>query len=398
MSARHLIVGGGLAGASAAEAIRERDPDAQVTVLGREPDPPYARPPLSKDLWFGKTTPDQVPLHPPEFWRERRIELVTGRTATALDPARHEVRDDAGGRWPYDRVLLATGGRPRRLAIPGGETVLAYRTRADWADLVRRLEGGSRRAVVVGGGFIGMELAAALAHAGHAVTLVFPEAAPLARVLPADLAAFVGRYYAERGVTVRAGDTLVAVEDRGRVAVTRQGARLPADVVLAGVGIDPETALAQAAGLTLGNGIAVDEYARASAPDVFAAGDVAEFPCVPLGRRLRIEHFDHAQHHGAAAGANMAGAATRYDHLPFFWSDLFDLGWEAVGEVDAQLATEATWREPHREGIVFYLRDRRIRGALLWNVWGLVDRVRALIAQGAALTPAVAEELLAPQA
>lgn len=289
-----------------------------------------------------------------------------------------EVRDDRGEVHRYEKLLLATGGVPRRLPF-GGERVLYFRTLADYRRL-RAVEG--RRIAVIGGGFIGSELAASLAASGKDVTMIFPEAAVGARAYPAELAAFVTRTFAEKGVRVLPGETVAAVEPRGDATMVRTGTgrEVVADAVVAGLGIRPDTALAEAAGIRCSDGIEVDEALETSAPGVFAAGDVARFPNDALGERVRVEHEDAALTMGRVAGRNMAGAGERYAHLPFFYSDMFDLGYEAVGRLDPGLETVASWKTPFREGVVYYLEGDRVRGVLLWGIFGQVDAARALIA------------------
>jgi 3-phenylpropionate/trans-cinnamate dioxygenase ferredoxin reductase component len=211
------------------------------------------------------------------------------------------------------------------------------------------------------------------------VTMLFPEAAIASRVFPPDLAQFVTEYYGEKGVEVLTGETVESVQ--GGVLTTGTGRTVQGDAVVAGLGIVPNVALADAVGLQVDNGIVVDEYGRVDGrDDVFAAGDVANFPLVSLGHTARVEHEDHAVTHGKTVGANMAGAGTPYDHLPSFYSDLFDLGYEAVGDVDARLETVERWEEPNRKGVVAYVdADRRPRGFLLWNTWDKLDDARALI-------------------
>jgi len=366
---RYLIVGAGMTGHAAAQGIRETDSRGPITMLGAEPHPPYARPPLSKALWKGQAEDSvwlpQVP----------GVKLVSGRRATSLDRKARRVVDDQGESHPYDKLLLATGGAPRRLPF-GGDAVVYYRTLDDY----RRLRRGGKRAVVIGGGFIGSEIAAALSIDGREVTMVFPEDGICARAFPKDLAAFVTGYYREKGVQVLAGDVPTAIAANGAVR-TRSGRELPADVVVAGLGIAPETTLAEEAGLTVRDGIAVDAQLRTSDPDVYAAGDVARFHSEVLEKEVRVEHEDNANTMGRLAGQAMAGASVAWRHVPMFYSDLFDLGYEAVGEIDSRLETLADWKVPFREGVVYYLRDGRVRGVLLWNTWGQVDNARALLAE-----------------
>ena len=368
---RHVIVGGGMTGHAAALAIRELDPAAKVTLLSADPERPYARPPLSKALWLGKPE-ESIWLEPLDG-----VDVRLGRGASALDLARREVRDDHDEVHPYDRLLLATGGEPRRLQV-GGDRVVYFRTLADF----RRLRAvAGRKVVVIGGGFIGSELAAALAQSGKTVTMIFPEALLGARTYPGDLAEAVTRTFERKGVRLLAGATVTAIDDAGgrKVVRTARGDEIPADAVVAGLGIKPGTALAEASGIRCGDGIEVDDRLRTSAPGVFAAGDVARFPCRALGDRVRVEHEDAALTMGRAAGRNMAGADEPYDHLPFFYSDLFDLGYEAVGRLDARLETVSSWKTPFREGVVYYLDRDRVRGVLLWGIFGQVEAARRMV-------------------
>lgn len=381
---RYVIVGGGMAGHAAAAAVRELDTQGSLALLGAEPERPYARPPLSKGLWLGK---DESSVWLPEV---PGLELFPGRRALVLDTRRKELETQDGETHRYEKLLLATGGRPRRLAT-GGERVIYLRTLADY----RRLRAApGRRAVVVGGGFIGSEIAAALAQAGRQVSLVFPEPSLGARVYPADLSGFVTRTFEEKGVRLFPRDAVLAVEDRGAQTAVRLGSgeELLADVVVAGLGIEPDERLAEEAGIRCADGIVVDERLRTSAPDVWAAGDVARFPSQALGGPVRVEHEDNALSQGRAAGRSMAGDETPYRHLPFFYSDLFDMGYEAVGRLDARLETVASWQRPFREGVVYYLDDAGVvRGVLLWGLFGQVEAARALV-QGH--RPVAREQLL----
>jgi len=389
---RYLIVGGGLTADAACRGIRSIDAEGSIGLIGDETDAPYARPPLSKGLWFGK---DESSI-----WRgtdEQGVELLLGREVVSLDLAGRTAMDDRGESHGYERLLLATGGSPRR--IPGAsEGVVYYRTLADYRTLRAAAQEGAP-VVVVGGGFIGSEIAAALATNGCVVTMVFPEDAIGARLFPAELAHFLNGYYRERGIDVRAGELAGGIAREGdawRVSLDG-GSELAAKAVVAGLGIVPRDELATAAGLPTDNGIPVDDRGRvAGHDDVFAAGDVARFPARALGRDLRVEHEDHAKSHGRQVGRNMAGADEPYDHLPFFYSDLFDLGYEAVGELDSRLDTLVEWADPHRKGVIAYRDDAgRPRGFLLWDVWGKVDAATELIRAGAPVGAEQLQELLA---
>jgi NADPH-dependent 2,4-dienoyl-CoA reductase/sulfur reductase-like enzyme len=375
MDTKYLIVGGGMTADAAVKGIREHDGDGSIVLVGAEPHPPYKRPPLTKGLWSGG---DEA-----KIWKntaDAGAEVILGRRIVALDLAARRATDDQGDEYRYEKVLLATGGTPRRL---GGadDQVIYYRTLDDFRKLKQITEGGAS-VVVIGAGFIGSELAASLTGAGAKVTMVFPEAGVTSRVLPDGLARFVAEYFREKGVEVLSEETVASVE--GTTVHTGSGRTLEADAVVAGLGIVPNVELAEAAGLPVDNGIVVDRYGRVDGrDDVFAAGDVANYPNLVLGDQYRVEHEDHANTHGRFVGANMAGANQPYDHLPFFYSDLFDLGYEAVGELDSRLATVETWEEPNRKGTIAYVDDAgRPRGFLLWNVWGKVDAARELIRAG----------------
>ncbi|HXF95219.1 MAG TPA: FAD/NAD(P)-binding oxidoreductase [Gemmatimonadales bacterium] len=372
----YLVIGGGMTADAAVRGIREADPAGSVGLIGAEPHPPYNRPPLSKGLWKGEPVES--------IWRktaEAGAELLLGRRVTAIDAAGKRVVDQRGGEHTFGKLLLATGGTPRRLPLQS-EQVIYFRTYDDYVRL-RALAQHTLRFAVIGGGFIGTEIAAALRLRGRDVTMLVPEEGLGARVFPADLSRFLVDYYREKGVEVRTGEGMRGLRPQaGRVAVqTTSGEEFPADVVVAGLGIQPDVELAEQAGLRVENGVVVDEFLRTSRPDIYAAGDVANFYNPALGMRLRVEHEDNANTMGRVAGLNMAGRATPYHHLPFFYSDLFDLGYEAVGDTDPRYETVADWKEPFREGVVYYLKDGRVRGVLLWNTWGQVDHARALIAE-----------------
>ncbi len=348
---------------------------------------PYARPPLSKALWSGKEESSVFRGTP-----DLDVEIHRGRRIVGLDLAGHTALDDAGDPHSYEKVLLATGGSPRHLPADD-PSVIYYRTLDDYRRL-RELAGAGVRVAVIGGGFIGSEVAAALASNGCTVTIVFPDAGIGARLFPAELSAFVNDYYREKGVTVLS-EQLVESVGPGSVT-TKDGTTVDADAVVAGLGIVPVTDLAEAAGLEVDDGILVDEYGRAGGrDDVFAAGDAARFPVSALGGTRRVEHEDHANTHGRVVGANMAGAQAPYDHIPFFYSDLFELGYEAVGDVDSRLDTIAEWAEPNRKGVVAYVDgEGKARGFLLWDVWGKVDSARELIVSGAAVDAGALRGLL----
>jgi len=373
---RYLVVGGGMAADAAVRGIREVDSSGEIAVVSAEVDPPYARPPLSKALWKGS------PLE--SIWLNTQtlgVDLFSGSRIVALDRAQRVARDDRGVEYRFEKLLLATGGTPRRLERDSGAPIY-FRTLADYRQLRTLVDSGGEFAVL-GGGFIGSEIAAALALVGRKVTMVFPESGIGARLFPSDLARHLVGYYRERGVDVIPNTSVQAVEREGaRLVLSLEGGRrIVADGVVAGLGIVPNVELALAAGLEVGDGIFVDRFLRTRDDRVFAAGDVANFFSPHLGGRMRVEHEDNALTMGKAAGRAMAGVEAEYTHLPFFYSDLFDLGYEAVGDLDPRSEVVADWKREFEEGVVYYLRDGRVRGVLLWNVWGQVQAARDLIAQ-----------------
>ena len=371
---RYLIVGGGLTGDAAVRGIRELDEESSIGMISMEPDPPYTRPNLSKGLWKGR------PLE--KIWRNTEslgAELYLGRKVTQLDPSKKYLRDDSGGEYMYDKLLLATGGSPIRLPF-GGDNIIYYRDLQDYQHL-RALTERGERFLVIGGGFIGSEIAAALTMIGKKVVMVFPEKAIGANVYPPDLSGFLNEYFREKGVEVVPDDLVASLEQTGNRSTvrTRNGNSFEVDGVIAGIGIRPNLELAQQAGLQVDNGIVVNEHLLTSVPDIFAAGDVARFFHSALGKGVRVEHEDNALRMGKLAGRNMAGAHEPYTHVPMFYSDLFDLGYEAVGELSSKLETVADWQEPFKKGIVYYLDNGRVHGVLLWNVWDSVPEARALL-------------------
>lgn len=371
---RYLIVGGGLAGDAAVRGIRELDTDGSIGLISKEVDPPYTRPNLSKGLWKGR------PVQ--RIWRNTQdlgAEILLGRTVTDLNPAEKYLRDDSGEEYTYDKLLLATGGSPIRLPF-GDDNIIYYRDFQDYQRL-RSLTERGERFLVIGGGFIGSEIAAALTMIGKKVVMVFPEEAIGANIYPAELAEFLNEYYREKGVEVIPDDLVASLErtgDRSTVH-TKSGRVFEVDGVVAGIGIRPNLELAQQAGLQVDNGIVVNEHLLTSAPDIFAAGDVARFFHSALRKGVRVEHEDNALSMGKLAGRNMAGANESYSHVPMFYSDLFELGYEAVGELNSRLETVADWEEPFKKGVVYYLDEGRVHGVLLWNVWDSVPEARALL-------------------
>lgn len=371
---RYLIVGGGLTGDAAARGIRELDSEGSIGMISKESDPPYARPSLSKGLWKGRPVG--------KIWRNTRelgVELHLERTVTDLDPEWKYLRDDAGGEYTYDKLLLATGGSPIRLPF-GDDNIIYYRDFKDYHRLRAATERGEHF-LVIGGGFIGSEIAAALTMIGKKVVIVFPEESIGANIYPSDLSYFLNDFYRQKGVEIVSGDAVAGLEQTGDRSIvrTRAGRSFEVDGVVAGIGIRPNVELAQRAGLQVDNGIVVNEHLLTSTLDIFAAGDVAKFYHSALGKGVRVEHEDNALRMGKLAGHNMAGAGESYTHVPMFYSDLFELGYEAVGELNSKLETIADWQEPFKKGVVYYLGEGRVRGVLLWNVSDCLPEARALL-------------------
>jgi 3-phenylpropionate/trans-cinnamate dioxygenase ferredoxin reductase component len=372
---KYLIVGGGLAADSAVRGIRELDQQGSILVVSDDDYPPYDRPPLSKGLWTG-TAVDAI-------WRHTELanaELRLGTYIVSLNRSSRTATDADGEVVSYTKLLLATGGSPRSLRR-ADPSVIYFRKFSDFKRTRQAANEGAEFAVI-GGGFIGSEVAAALAMNGSKVSLIFPGDCIGERRYPRPLANFLNVYFRKRGVDVRFNERVKGVEriaNKFAVHVNDDG-RVVVDTVIAGIGIEPNVDLAKSAGLKIGNGIVVDEMLRTSDPNIFAAGDVANFPCAALERRLRYEHEDNAEAMGRTAGRNMAGGCEAYRHLPFFYSDLFDLGYEAVGDIDIRMETVEDWEEKFRRGVIYYVKNRRVLGVLLWNTWGLVDAARNLIA------------------
>jgi NADPH-dependent 2,4-dienoyl-CoA reductase/sulfur reductase-like enzyme len=393
----YLIIGGGMAAAAAVKGIREVDPDGTIGMISTESHRPYNRPPLTKKLWQGK--PEE------SIWRKLpgdNLDFIGGCQVTSVDPRIKQVIDEAGNSYTYQRLLLVPGGSPRRLPFAPPETCY-YRTLDDY-HAVRSWMGRGARVGIIGGGFIGSEIAAALASNGEKPVMVFPEAGIGARIFPADLSQFINRYYEEKGVEIHPKMEINAIERQGdRFALrSKAGETAVVDHIIAGIGIQPNTGLAQAAGISLaaaeeGGGIRVDEHLRTNQPDVFAAGDVASFFNPALKKTIRVEHEDNANTMGYTAGLNMAGREVTYNHQPYFYSDLFDLGYEAVGELNSSLQTVSDWQDPFHKGVIYYLKDNKVRGVLLWNTWDQVDAAREIIAEGRAYQPEELKGLLPRQ-
>jgi 3-phenylpropionate/trans-cinnamate dioxygenase ferredoxin reductase component len=385
------IVGAGMAGAKAAETLREEGFDGRVVLLGQERERPYERPPLSKGYLMDQSPFDEAHVHSEAFYEEQRIELETGRAVTALDLAGHSVALDDGRTVGYDRLLLATGAVPRLPPIPGTDLdgVHVLRTVGDSDALRRAFEGGGALAVI-GAGWIGCEVAAAARSKGLDVTLIEYADQPLEGVLGPRLGAFFADVHRAEGVRLLTGARVEALEGSGRLEAVRlaDGTRVECGTVVIGVGVGPETRLAEAAGLQVDRGVLADEHLRSSDPDVFAAGDVANAVRPRYGRRVRVEHWANALEQGPAAARSMLGGGEPFDALPYFFTDQYDVGIEYVGLHSPSDRLVVRGRPEERRLHAFWLGDDgRLTAGMHVNEWDSIEAIKQLVGDGAAIDP-----------
>jgi len=386
----YVIVGGGLAGASAVQGIRDLDAAGRILLISEEVHLPYDRPPLSKKLWFGKQKVEDIFLHDRAFYDTHAVTLALDAKAVRLDPDAKTLTAINGETYGYGKMLLATGCRPRPLDIPGSDLdgICYFRNLDDYLR-TRGVAAEGKSAVVIGGGFIGSELAAALNINKLQVTMIFPSTLLCDRVFPNYLGRAMQQRFQEKGVRMLASDKPVSFSKNSDKFITRteNGETIASDIVIVGVGVIPEVELARSGGLDVGNGIVVNEYLETSHPGIYAAGDNALFPYRVLGQTMRVEHWDHALNQGKWAGRNMAGAREPFTYQPYFFSDLFEFGYEATGEVDSRLETFADWQKENDTGVIYYLRDGKVRGVMMCNVWDKVEMARELIRNEERITP-----------
>ncbi|MDP9185139.1 MAG: FAD-dependent oxidoreductase [Actinomycetota bacterium] len=388
-----LIVGASLAGAKAAETLRAEGFAGHVILLGEEPELPYERPPLSKGYLLGTQERDKAFVHERAWYDEQNIELRTGLRAEQLDPAAHTVTVATGERLDYDKLLLTTGSVVRRLDVPGAEqNGVRYLRRIEEADALRDVLVEGARLIVIGAGWIGLEVTAAARVRGAAVTLVEVASLPLQRVLGDELAQVFADLHAEHGVDLRLNTGVREITGHGGqvASVTLDdGTSLPADAVVVGVGIRPAVDLAEAAGLAADNGVLADAALRTSDPDIYAAGDVANMYHPLLNRRIRVEHWANALHGGPAAARSMLGQEVVFDRLPYFFSDQYDLGMEYSGYAEPGSYDQVVFRGdvPAREFVAFWLADGRVLAGMNVNVWDVTDDIQRLVRSGSPVDP-----------
>ena len=369
-SVKYLVIGGGLSGGQAAKQIRESDAAGSIVVVGQEPYVPYDRPPLTKEFLRGEKPREQLFFDPESFYRDHGIDLLLGMEVRQLDAAAKTVRLANGDILAFEKALIATGGRPVRLQVPGADLpgVHYLRTLEDSTAIAAEATRG-RRAAIIGAGFIGLELAASLTQKGVHAAVV--EAAPhiWARFADASLAGFFQDYCARKGVTFYTNERVAEIRREGRscTVVTRAGRELPCDFVCVGVGIVPNVELAQEAGLAIANGVVVNEFLQSSHRDIYAAGDVASYLDPVFGKRRRVEHWGHAEYSGQLAGRNMAGAHEPYDLLTYVWSDIFDLHLEFAGDESEQDQVLARGRREDGAFTVLYLKQGALRAYFAVN-------------------------------
>ncbi|MFF8770427.1 NAD(P)/FAD-dependent oxidoreductase [Kitasatospora sp. NPDC015120] len=386
-----VIVGASLGGAKAAQALREAGHTGGIVLIGDEHERPYERPPLSKGYLLGTTAREKIYVHPPQWYAENDVTLRLGTAVVAIDPAAHTVTLADDGRVEYAKLLLTTGSSPRRLPVPGADQEgVHYLRRVEDSERIREAFRAGARVVVVGAGWIGLETAAAARAAGAEVTVLEVAELPLLRVLGREVAQVFADLHRDHGVELRFGARVAELTGTdGRVSGVRlaDGTTVPADAVVVGIGIAPDTALAEAAGLEVDNGVKTDQYLRTSDPDIHAAGDVANAYHPLFGRHLRVEHWANALNQPQTAARAMLGEDAVYDRVPYFFSDQYDLGMEYVGWVEPGGYDRVVFRgDPAtREFIAFWLSGGRVLAGMNVNVWDVTDPVRDLVRSGRAV-------------
>lgn len=378
----YLIIGGGMAADAAARGIREKDSTGRIGIITDESYPCYDRPPLSKGLWTGSPYES--------IWANTEQENVTfhlERRVVEINPKTHTVTDHVGNVYWYKKLLLTTGCSRRQLDCPN-EGVQTLHTLQDYHRIRDQYE-SCNEYVVIGSGYIGTEIAAALRMNGKNVTLIFRQPALMFQKLPKGFSAFLNSYYTEKGVHLIPNTTVTSVkkEQTQLRVTTSDGKQILADSVIAGLGTTPNTELAESIGLKCDNGITVNRHLQTSDPDIYAAGDVANFYAPLLEKRIRCEHEDTAKTMGRIVGQNMTGCKEEYTHLPYFYSDLFELGYTAIGMLGNQFEIFEDWHDLYRKGVLYYLENECVVGGMMWGIWDQQDAMRQLIASKKRFNP-----------
>jgi len=394
-----IIVGGGMAGAIAAQTLREEGFDGNITLFGQEPNVPYERPPLSKDYLQGNADRDSIFVHPESWYAEHGVDLSLGDAVTSLDPAARTVTTATGTQLRYDKLLLATGSKPRRLSAPGADLGGVYYLRnVEDSDRIKIEFARAKGVVIIGGGWIGLETAAAARAAGLDVTVLEGGDMPLKHVLGREVAPMFAELHRSHGVELRYRTTPVELTGR-RGAVTgvvlSDGTKIDADMIIVGIGAVPRTELAAAAGLKIDNGIVVDEHLRTSDPDIFAAGDIADAYNPRLGRHIRVEHWANARRQGAVAAKAMLGQDVVDVRSSYFFTDQYDLSMEYTGDIGPAGYDRVIFRRYADSGqvIVFWLYEQRIQAGMNINIWDVAEDIERLIQSA---RPINADELADP--
>lgn len=369
-----------MTGDSAARSIREIDPKGTIGLISSENYAPYARPPLSKALWKGEEEIEDIDLGTSEI----NLDMYLGRTIKKIDLTNKKAYDDKGNEYNYQKLLITTGGTPKKLPNIEEPGIIYYRNLSDYKKL-RKIVDKHNNFGIIGGGFIGSEIAAGIKiyKPESKVTMIFPENGIGGLIFPNKLSNFLNKYYQKKGIKVFSGELVANItkDNNDFFVKTKSGKKFKFDAVVAGLGIVPDTGLLKETDIEVDDGIIVNKYLETNIVDVYAAGDVARYYSKILNKSLRVEHEDNAFNMGKIVGQNMAGQKKIFEQLTYFYSDLFEYGYEAVGILDSKLEIVESWKEPFEEGIIYYLKEGIVVGVLLWNVWEKVDEARKLISE-----------------
>jgi NADPH-dependent 2,4-dienoyl-CoA reductase/sulfur reductase-like enzyme len=396
MRYKYVIVGGGVAAAAAVEGIRAHDREGSLLMLSRDNHPPYRRAALSKGLWTGEATLESLPIHDDSYYVDHNVTLELRHDVVEIDTEGRRLWDGSGVQYEYEKLLLATGGRPQILdaRVEATTQVSYFHTLEDYISLRATLD-RVQHVLLVGAGYINLEIATALRRKGIEITMIYSEEYPLGRLLPREIGLVIADVCRENGVETVSNDKIAMLQEVGGLlqGQTHRGNMVTSQHAIISVGLNPHTGLAEAAGLEVDRAVEVDEYTRTTNEHIHAAGDCTEFPSPVLQRRLHMENWDHARAHGYAAGENMAGAERVYDHIAEYGASFFGVGWLAVGLIDPVLDMDIVWQAEPRSGIVFYRELDVILGVVFWNVTPRVDAAREWLRSAKPTTRAEREQL-----